>query len=96
VGYVNLRTFTSTADLQLRDAFAQFRAAGLSDFIVDLRYNGGGLVSIAELLGDLLGGTRSVSDVQLRIEHSPLRASENITGASSNRHSRYGPCVSHS
>ena len=78
-GYLNLRTFTSTADPQLRDAFAQFRAAGLDDFIVDLRYNGGGLVSIAELLSDLLGGARSPADVQLRIEHNQRHAAENVT-----------------
>ena len=63
VGYVNLRTFISTADPALRDAFAQFRAQGITDFVVDLRYNGGGLVSIAELVGDLLGGNRTGSDV---------------------------------
>jgi C-terminal processing protease CtpA/Prc len=79
VGYLNLRSFTSTADPQLRDAFAQFRASGVDDFIVDLRYNGGGLVSTSELLGDLLGGARAASDVQLRVEHNPGRAAENRT-----------------
>ncbi|HEX7854037.1 MAG TPA: S41 family peptidase [Sphingobium sp.] len=42
VGYVNLRTFISTADAQLRTAFAQFRGAGITEIIIDLRYNGGG------------------------------------------------------
>jgi C-terminal processing protease CtpA/Prc len=79
VGYLNLRSFTSTADAQLREAFARFRASGVDDFIVDLRYNGGGLVSTSELLGDLLGGARAASDVQLRVEHNPGRAGENRT-----------------
>ena len=79
VGYVNLRTYVATADAQLRDAFAQFRALGLDYFIVDLRYNGGGLVSTAEILGDLLGGARSADDVQLRMVHNAARASENTT-----------------
>lgn len=61
-GYVNLRTFISTADPALRAAFAQFRAAGVTDIIVDLRYNGGGLVSIAELMGDLMGANRNATD----------------------------------
>lgn len=61
-GYVNLRTFISTADPALRDAFAQFRAAGVTDIVVDLRYNGGGLVSIAELMGDLMGANRPATD----------------------------------
>jgi C-terminal processing protease CtpA/Prc len=63
VGYLNMRTFISTADPALRQAFAQFRAQGISEIVIDLRYNGGGLVSIANLMGDLLGGNRSGSEV---------------------------------
>ena len=63
VGYLNLRTFISTADPALRQAFSNFKAQGVSEVIVDFRYNGGGLVSIAELMGDLLGGNRATSDV---------------------------------
>ena len=71
VGYVNLRTFISTADAPLRQAFADFRAAGVTNVILDFRYNGGGLVSIAELIGDLLGGARSTSDV---LDYTTFRA----------------------
>ncbi|MEO1043997.1 MAG: S41 family peptidase [Pseudomonadota bacterium] len=63
VGYVNLRTFIDTADDALRNAFAQFRAEGVTEVILDLRYNGGGLVSTAELFGDFLGGNRFPSDI---------------------------------
>ncbi|MGR2054330.1 hypothetical protein ACUX6J_25490, partial [Salmonella enterica] len=38
VGYINLRTFISTADPALRSAFASFRAAGVTNIIIDLRY----------------------------------------------------------
>jgi carboxyl-terminal processing protease len=62
-GYVNLRTFIEPAEPALRSAFANFRAQGVTDVVVDFRYNGGGLVSIAELMGDLLGGGRSTSEV---------------------------------
>jgi C-terminal processing protease CtpA/Prc len=63
VGYLNLRTFISPADPALRRAFADFRAQGITRFIIDYRYNGGGLVSIAELTGELLGDNRFASDV---------------------------------
>ena len=63
VGYVNLRTFITTADPALRNAFASFRAEGITEVIVDLRYNGGGLVSIAELMGDLMGRDKTGADV---------------------------------
>ena len=57
VGYVELSTFISTANETLDTVFAEFLANDVTDVIVDLRYNSGGLVSTAELLGDLLGGS---------------------------------------
>ncbi len=56
VGYFELATFISTADPVFDTVFADFRANGVTDVIIDLRYNGGGLVSTTELLGDYLGG----------------------------------------
>jgi C-terminal processing protease CtpA/Prc len=79
VGYLNLRSYIDTADPQLRQAFNQFRARGLDYFIVDLRYNGGGLVSTAELLSDLLGGDRARNDVQFALVHNADRSSQNRT-----------------
>lgn len=63
VGYLNLRTFISTAETPLRSAYAQFRALGIQNFIVDFRYNGGGLVGIADLVGDLNALGRGQNDV---------------------------------
>ena len=63
VGYINLRTFISTAEAPLRSAYAQFRAQGIQYFIVDFRYNGGGLVGIADLIGDLNALGRDQADV---------------------------------
>jgi C-terminal processing protease CtpA/Prc len=56
IGYLNLRSFISPADSRLRAAFGRFKAANVQDVIIDLRYNGGGLVSTAEILGSLLAG----------------------------------------
>jgi C-terminal processing protease CtpA/Prc len=79
VGYINMRTFISTADNQLRTAFADFRAQGITNFVIDFRYNGGGLVSTAELMGDLLGGNRFSSDVFSVTRFRPSKSSENET-----------------
>ena len=79
VGYINMRTFISTADNQLRTAFADFRAQGITNFVIDFRYNGGGLVSTAELMGDLLGGNRSSSDVFSVTRFRASKASNNET-----------------
>ena len=77
VGYLSLRTFTMTAEVPLREAYADFRAQGIEYFIVDLRYNGGGLVRIAELIGDLNGRARSDSDVFLRTSFNSAKSGQN-------------------
>jgi len=56
IGYIELAGFIGTADTVLDSVFADFVANGVNDVILDLRYNGGGLVDTANLLGDLLGG----------------------------------------
>jgi len=73
VGYVNLRTFIDTADPQLRSAFSQFKSQGINEVIVDFRYNGGGLVRIAELMNNLLQGQRATTDV---MGYTTFRASK--------------------
>ena len=78
-GYVNLRTFISTADAALRTAFARFKSAGVTNIIVDMRYNGGGLLSTAVLLTNLLGANRSTGDVMSYTSFRPEKASNNET-----------------
>lgn len=79
VGYINLRTFIGSADQQLRNAFAQFQTEGVTELVIDLRYNGGGLVRIAELFADLLGGGQVSSDLQGVTRYRPSKSSNNVT-----------------
>jgi C-terminal processing protease CtpA/Prc len=76
-GYVNLRSFISSADPQLRAAFLNFRNQGVTDVVIDLRYNGGGLVSTAELFGDLLGRNRAASDLFSQTNFRASKAGNN-------------------
>ncbi len=77
VGYVALRAYISSAQAPLQNAFAGFRAQGIDYVIVDLRYNGGGLVSLADLVGDLLGGDRRTTDLYSGLRFNPARAGQN-------------------
>ena len=78
-GYLNLRTFISTADPALRAAFAGFRAQNVTDIVIDLRYNGGGLISIAELMTDLLGRNRATSEVSSYTTFRTEKSANNTT-----------------
>lgn len=76
-GYINLRTFISTADNRLREEILKFRNAGVTEIIIDLRYNGGGLVSTGNLMGDLLGGNRSTSEIFSQLTFRDSKSSNN-------------------
>ncbi|MBB3034968.1 S41 family peptidase [Alteriqipengyuania lutimaris] len=79
VGYINLRTFIiQNAGDQLRDAIGEFRQQGITEVILDFRYNGGGLVSVGELLGDLLGADKVGQEFSSTIFRASL-ASNNTT-----------------
>ncbi len=79
VGYIELASFISTANAQMDSVFAQFNAAGVNEVIIDLRYNGGGLVSTANLLGDFFGGDVAENLVFSRTVFNELRAPTNNT-----------------
>jgi C-terminal processing protease CtpA/Prc len=77
VGYLNLRTFGSeTVEPNIRSAFQQFRDEGITEVIVDVRYNGGGLISMGVLLTDLLARSEA-GNLMGRISFRPSRSSEN-------------------
>lgn len=79
IGYINLRTFIGPTEAQLRTAFADFRGQGISRFIIDLRYNGGGLLSQAQTMVDLLGRDRLPQDVVNYVSYRPSKAANNQT-----------------
>jgi C-terminal peptidase prc len=70
VGYLLFNSFIPTAVEDLRTAFAEFAAAGVTNVVIDLRYNGGGLLALAESIIDVLGGDGHVGEVQFTARFS--------------------------
>jgi len=56
VGYIFFRNFVQPSIAALDDSFNALIEAGASELVLDLRYNGGGLVSVAQHLASLIGG----------------------------------------
>ena len=56
VGYLMYNSFTRDYDSQLNQAFGEFKNAGVTDLILDLRYNGGGDVRTATDLASMITG----------------------------------------
>ncbi len=65
VGYLQFNDHIATAEGQLAAAVAQLKAAnngaGISDLVLDMRYNGGGLLAIASELAYMVAGSASTT-----------------------------------
>lgn len=56
IGYLVYNGFQSVYNDELNAAFAQMKADGVTDLVLDLRYNGGGSVETAVALGQMVTG----------------------------------------
>ena len=75
VGYIHFRNFVQPSVEALNTAFTQVREAGATELVLDLRYNGGGLVSVSQHLAGLIGGPPLVGP-GLRAVHPQRQAVE--------------------
>lgn len=77
VAYIHLRSFTLSANSELDAVFAELAGQGITDFVIDLRYNGGGLVDVADRFLGLLGGQVAGGEIAYKLSHNDKRAAEN-------------------
>lgn len=54
IGYLFYADYTNESHQKLLQVFSQFQAQGVTDVVLDLRYNGGGYVNTAALLSSIL------------------------------------------
>lgn len=74
VGYVQVKDMISQVLSPLDAAFAQFRAQGVTEVVLDLRYNGGGLVSVGRTVASYVGGDRTAGRDYTRLLYNDQRA----------------------
>ena len=79
VGYVHFRNFVQPSVEALNTAFQQLRDQGANELVLDLRYNGGGLVSVAQHLGGLIAGAPVVGQVFVQFTHNDKQTSRNTS-----------------
>ncbi len=56
IGYLLYNGFYSKYDSQLNDAFGALKSQGITDFVLDLRYNSGGSIQTAARLASMITG----------------------------------------
>lgn len=59
IGYLMYNRFTSNFDEELNDAFGQLKSDGVTDLVLDMRYNPGGSVNTSRLLASMIYGTKT-------------------------------------
>ena len=70
VGYLVFEGFIRTSEQELNAAIADLRDAGVTELVLDLRYNGGGLISIANRLSSQLAGPSIAGETLVRYEYN--------------------------
>jgi carboxyl-terminal processing protease len=63
VGYLTFNDHIATAEAELVDAIDQLKTAGVTDLVIDLRYNGGGYVYIASQLAYMIAGPATAGKI---------------------------------
>ena len=59
VGYLQFNEHSVAAEAQLMDALGALRASRITDLVLDMRYNGGGLLGVAAVLGSMVAPANS-------------------------------------
>ena len=77
VGYLLFNDHLATAEAQLVEAFTYFNTQGVTDLVLDMRYNGGGYLYIAsELAYMIAGAARTNGQVFEQLSFSTKRSAD--------------------
>jgi C-terminal processing protease CtpA/Prc len=76
-GYIFFRNFVEPSFEAIDTAFATLGAERIDDLVLDLRYNGGGLVDVAQHLASYIGGVRTEGQIFGEYFHNDKQASLN-------------------
>jgi carboxyl-terminal processing protease len=77
VGYIFLRNFVEPSFEALDAAFATLASERIDDLVLDLRYNGGGLVEVAQHVASYIGGVRTEGQIFGEYFHNDKQAALN-------------------
>ena len=78
-GYVHLKSFIQPSEGELNEVFAEFKKEKVEQIVLDFRYNGGGLVKIAEHLIDLIAGSSVKDEEIIKIIYNKKHNDKNYT-----------------
>ena len=83
VGYMLFNDHIATAEGELVAAFSQLQSAGVSDLVLDIRYNGGGYLDIASEVAYMVAGPGATGGQTFEVQqfNSKYASVNPVTGA---------------
>lgn len=78
-GHLVFESFILPSQQELQTAFAFFKANGVSDLILDLRYNSGGYLDIAQQLASYIGGSTLIGKTFAMLQYNNKLQAANQT-----------------
>lgn len=79
MGYLVVKDMLDQAANPLASAFASFTSQGVDELVIDLRYNGGGFVSIGRLLASYVNPGLTAGRTYAGLRFSDKRSNQNTT-----------------
>jgi len=78
-GHLVFDSFITPSSAELASAFSTFKAANIKDLILDLRYNTGGYLNIAQTLASYIAGDSKKGSVFAKLSYNDKHQAENYT-----------------
>jgi carboxyl-terminal processing protease len=79
VGYLVFESFIETSNAELDEAFSYFKSEGVSELVLDLRYNGGGSLEVSDHLASLIGASKTADKKYVELTYNKDKQTENQT-----------------
>lgn len=79
IGYLVFDSFLEVSHDELQAVFENFQTQNLTDLVVDLRYNGGGMNTIAYELIGMIGGDKVQEQEIAKVTHNDKKSSKDIS-----------------
>ncbi len=79
VGYLVFKSFIQPSFGELKEAFSYFESQGINSLVLDMRYNGGGMVSVSQYLASLIGGNTTNGQVYVHLKTNSTKTANDTT-----------------
>ncbi len=79
IGYLVFNTFIELSETELEQAFIYFAAANIDELVLDVRYNGGGLIRVANQLSTQIARSNVQGQTFVKYRYNDKNSNKNTT-----------------